>query len=120
MDNVPSELLKGGDEAVTKALTALCQKVWKEKKWPREWTQSLVIPIPKKGNLRQCQNYRTTSLISHSSKAMLRVILNRLKPKGAELLAEEQASFRAGRSTVEQIFCCRVLAEKYLQHQRVS
>ena len=119
MDNVPSEMLKCGGEAVTKALIALCQKVWKEK-WPWEMTQSLVIPIPKKGNLRQCQNYRTTSLISHSSKAMLRVILNRLKPKGEELLAEEQASFRAGRSTVEQIFCCRVLAEKYLQHQRVS
>ena len=50
-DNVPSELLKSGDEAVTKALTALCQKVWKEKKWPREWTQSLVIPLSKKGNL---------------------------------------------------------------------
>ena len=118
VDNVPTELLKCGGEPTAKALTALCQKIWEEKRWPREWTQSLIIPLPKKGNLRQCQNYRTISLISHPSKVMLRVILNRLKSKAEELLAEEQAGFRAGRSTVEQIFNCRVLIEKHLQHQR--
>ena len=79
------------------------KKIWKQKKWPKEWTKSLVIPLPKKGNLKQCQNYRTISLISHPSKVMLRVILNRLKSKAEELLSEEQAGFRAGRSTVEQI-----------------
>ena len=77
-----------------------------------------MIPLPKKGNLKQCQNYRTISLISHPSKVMLRVILNRLKSKAEELLSEEQAGFRAGRSTVEQIFNCRVLIEKHLQHQK--
>ena len=73
-----------------------------DKEWPKEWTQSLVIPLPKEGNLKQCQNYSTISLISHPSKIMLRVILNRLKDKAEELLAEEQADFRPG--TVEQIF----------------
>ena len=58
---------------------------------------------PKKGNLQLCQNYRTISLISHSSKVMLKVILNRLKPQAEEIIAEEQAGFRAGRSTTEQI-----------------
>ena len=77
-----------------------------------------MIPLPKKGNLRQCQNYRTISLISHPSKVLLRIILNRLKSKAEELLSEEQAGFRAGRSTVEQIFNCRVLIEKHLQHQK--
>ena len=120
VDNVPSELLKCGGEAVRKALIALCQKIWKEKKWPREWTQSLVIPLSKKGNLRQCQYYRTISLISPPGRVTLRVILNPLKAKDEELLAEEQAGCRAGRSTVEQIFSCRVLIEKRLQHQRVS
>ena len=118
VDNIPSELLKSGGEETVKALTALCQKIWEEKKWPKEWTQSLVIPLPKKGNLRQCQNYRTISLISHPSKVLLRIILNRLKSKAEELLSEEQAGFRAGRSTVEQIFNCRVLIEKHLQHQK--
>ena len=88
------------------------------KRWPKERTQSLVIPLPKKGNLRKCQNYRTISLISHASKIMLRIILNRLKSKAEELLSEEQAGFRAGRSTVEQIFNCRVLIENHLQHQQ--
>jgi len=73
-----------------------------------------VIPLPKKGNLRKCQNYRTISLISHPSKVLLKVILRRLKSKAAEFLAEEQA----GRSTTEQIFNCRVIIEKHLQHQR--
>ena len=88
--------------------------------WPTPWTQSLIINItlPKKGNLQLCQKYRTASLISHSSKVMLKVILNRLKPQAEEIIAEEQAGFRAGRSTTEQIFDLRILCEKYLQHQQ--
>ena len=64
------------------------------------WTQSLIITLSKKGNLQLCQNYRTISLISYSSKVMLKVILNRLKPQAEEIIiiAEEQAGFRAGRS----------------------
>ena len=72
----------------------------------------------KKGNLQLCQNYKTISLISHPSKVMLKVILNRLKPQAEEIIAEEQAGFRAGRSTTEQIFNLRVLCEKYSQHQQ--
>ncbi|PIK45030.1 hypothetical protein BSL78_18122 [Apostichopus japonicus] len=117
VDNIPAELLKSGGKELTKALTALCQKIWEEKEWPNEWMKSLVIPLPKKGNLRRCQNYRTISLISHPSKIMLRVILNRLNSKAEDLLSEEQAGFRAGRSNTEQIFNCRVLTEKHLKHQ---
>ena len=65
-----------------------------------------------------CQNYRTISLISHPSKVMLKNILNRLQPQAEEIIAEEQAGFRAGRSTTEQIFSLRILCEKYLQHQQ--
>ena len=118
VDNTPSELLKNGGEATTTVLTATCQKIWETKGWPKEWTQSLIIPLPKKGNLKQCQNYRTISLISHPSKIMLQIILNRLKTKAEELLAEEQAGFRPDRSSVEQIFYGQVIIEKHLQHQR--
>ena len=82
------------------------------------WTQSLVITLPKKGNLQQCQNYRPISLISHPSKIMLKVILNRLKPQAEKIIAEVQAGFRAGMSITEQIFNLRILCEKYLQHQQ--
>ena len=99
-------------------LTEICNRIWKTEEWPTPWTQSLIITLPKKGNLQLCQNYRTISLISHSSKVMLKVILNRLKPQAEEIIAEEQAGFRAGRSTTEQIFNLRILCEKYLQHQQ--
>ena len=79
-------------------LTEICNRIWRTGEWPTPWTQSLIITLPKKGNLQLCQNYRTISLISHSSKVMLKVILNRLKPQAEEIIAEEQAGFRAGRS----------------------
>ena len=97
-------------------LTAICNKIWKTGEWPTTWTQSLVITLPKKGNLQLCQNYRTISLISHPSKVMLKIILNKLQLQAEEIIAEEQAGFRAGRSTTEQIFNLRILCEKYLQH----
>ncbi|GFR89399.1 RNA-directed DNA polymerase from mobile element jockey [Elysia marginata] len=86
--------------------------------WPKPWTQSLVITLPKTGNLKLCQNYRTISLISHPSKVMLKVFLNRLKPQAEKTIAEDQAGFRPGRSTVERICNIRILMEKYLQHQQ--
>ena len=99
-------------------LTTICNKIWKTGELPTTWTQSLVITLPKKGNLQLCQNYRTISLISHPSKVMLKIILNRLQPQAEEIIAEEQADFRAGRSTTGQIFNLRILCEKYLQHQQ--
>ena len=68
--------------------------------------------------MKQWENYRTISLISHPNKIMLRIVLSRLKAKAEELLAEEQAGFRLGRSTEVQIFNSPVIIEKYLQHQR--
>ena len=118
VDNIPAELVQAGGETMIDVLTEICNRIWRTGEWPTPWTQSLIITLPKKGNLQLCQNYRTISLISHSSKVMLKVILNRLKPQAEEIIAEEQAGFRAGRSTTEQIFNLRILCEKYLQHQQ--
>ena len=87
----------------------ICNKIWQTGEWPAPWTQSLVITLPKKGNLQQCQNYRAISLISHPSKVVLKIILNRLKPQAEKVIAEEQAGFRASRSTTEHIFNLRIL-----------
>ena len=73
VDNISSELLENGAEATTTVLTAICKKIWEENEWPKKWTQTLVIPLPKKGNLKQCQSHRTISLISHPSKIVLQV-----------------------------------------------
>ena len=117
VDNIPAELVQAGGEDVITALTTICNRIWHTGEWPTPWTQSLVIILPKKGNLQQCQNYKTISLFRHPSKVMVKIILNRLKPQ-AEIIAEEQAGFRAGRSTTEQIFNLCILCEKYLQHQQ--
>ena len=97
-DNIPSELLKHGGESIIKIFQTICQQIWKTKKWPDQWTKSLIIPIPKKADSRKCSNYLTLNLISHSSKILLRIILNRLNPQAETILAEEQAGFRKSRS----------------------
>ena len=99
VNNIPAELVQAGGEDVFTALTTIYNKIWQTGEWPTPWTQSLVITLPKKGNLQQCQNYRTISRISHPSKVMLKIILNRLKPHAKKIIAEEQVGFRAGRST---------------------
>ena len=96
VDNIPAELDQAGGEDVITTLMAICNKIWQTGEWPTPWTQSLVITLPKEGNLQQCQNYRTISLISHPSKVMLKIILNRLKPLAEKIIAVEQAGFRAG------------------------
>ena len=118
MDNIPGELVQAGGEAMISALTTICNKIWQIGEWSTPWTQLLVIMLPKKGNIQLCQNYRTISLISHPSKVMLKIVLKRLKPQAEKIIAEEQAGFRARRSTTEQIFNIRILCERYLQHQQ--
>ena len=118
VDNIPGELIQAGGEFMSTALLHICNKIWKNKKWPENWTKSLVITLPKKGDLKLCNNYRTLSLISHPSKILLRVILNRLKQQANAIISEEQAGFMSGRSTAEQIFNLRSIIEKYQDHQQ--
>ena len=68
VDNIPAELVQAGGEDVITAFTTICNKIWQTGEWPTPWTQSSVITLLKKGNLQQCQNYRTIILISHPSK----------------------------------------------------
>ena len=84
VDNIPAELVPGGGEDIITTLTTICNKIGQTGEWPILWTQSLVLTLPKKGNLLQCQKSRTISLISHPSKIMLKIILNRLKPQAED------------------------------------
>ena len=104
VDNIPAELVHAGGEDVITAVTTICNEIRQTGEWPTRWTQSLVITLPEKGNLQQCQTYQMISLISHPSKVMLKIIRNRLKSQAEKVITEEQAGFRAGRSTTEQIF----------------
>ena len=94
IDNVPSELLKGGGDASHDIITKLCQKVWSTNQWPYVWSTYLIIPIPKKGDLNKFSNYITIILICHTIKIILRIILIILIPKAEDIISEEQAGFR--------------------------
>ena len=117
VDNIPAELRQQEREAMVNTILIICNKIWRTGEWPTPWTKSLLITLPKKGNLQLCQNCRTISLISHPGKVMLKIILNSLKPEAEKIIAEEEAGFRPGCSTREQIFNLRILCERYLQHQ---
>ena len=100
-------------------LLDICNKIWETGIWQSDLTKSMIISLHKKGSQQKCENYSIISLISHSSEIMLKIILNRLKHYTEELIFEEQAGFRTGRSTSEQIFNLRVISEKYSQHSKL-
>ena len=111
-DGITAEMLQAGGEQLTREIHKLCNKAWQEGTIPKEWGKSILVPIPKKGDLSECSNYRTISLISHTGKVLLIVLLNRLKQQLEPHLSEEQAGFRKDRSTIHQILALRLIAEK--------
>ena len=78
-DGVPAELLKILKDVAVKVLHATCQQIWKTEQWLQDWKRSVFIPIPKKGNAKECSNYHTVALISHASKVMLETLQARLQ-----------------------------------------
>ena len=90
------------DDAV-KVLHSICQEIWKTQQWPQDWKRSVFIPIPKKGNAKECSNHCTIALISHASKVMLKILQAKLQQYVNCELADVQAGFRKGRGTRDQI-----------------
>ena len=93
-------------------------KIWKTQQWPQDWKRSVFIPIPKKGNAKECSNCRTTALISHASKVMLKILLARLQQYMNCEIPDVQASFRKGRGTRDQIANIRQIIEKAREFQK--
>ena len=77
-DGLPVELFQILKDAA-KVLHSICQQIWKIQQWPQDWKRSVFIPIPKKGNAKECSNYSTISLISHTSKVVLKILQARLQ-----------------------------------------
>ena len=77
-DRIPAEPLKILKDDAVKVLQSICQQIWKAQQWPWDWKRSVFIPIPKKGNPKECSNYHTIALISHASKVMLKILQARL------------------------------------------
>ena len=105
----PFQILK--DDAV-KVLHSICQQIWKTQQWPQDWKRSVFIPTPKKDNVKECSNYRTIALISHTSKVMLKILQARLQQYVNCELPDGQAGFRKGRRSREQIASIHCIIEK--------
>ena len=102
-DGIPVELLQIWKDDAVKVLHSICQQIWKTQQWPQDWKRSLFIPIPKKGNAKECSNYCTMALISHASKVMLKILQARPQQRMNRELPDVQGGFRKGRGTRDQI-----------------
>ena len=102
-DGIPAELFQILKDDAVKVLHSICQQIWKTQQWPQDWQRSVFIPIPKKGNAKECSNYCTIALISHASKVMLKILQARLQQYVNHELPDVQAGFRKDRGTRDQI-----------------
>ena len=102
-DGIPVELFHILKDDAVKVLHSICQHIWKTQQWPQDWKRSVFIPIPKKGNAKECSNCCTIALISHVSKVILKVLQARLQQYVNRELPDVQAGFRKDRGTRDQI-----------------
>ena len=115
-DDIPVELIENGGELRIKWMHQICVTIWKTGQWSEDWTNSLFIPLPIKGGIKQCSNYRTIALVSHASKIILRIILEKIRLKTKKRIAIQQARFRCVRSTRDSVTNLRILLEKTCKH----
>ena len=111
-DGIPIELFHILEDDAVRVLHSVWQQIWKTQQWPQDWKRSVFIPIPKKGNAKECSNYHTVAHISHASKLMLKILQARLQQYVNHELPDVQAGFRKGRGTRDQIANIHWLIEK--------
>ena len=117
-DGIPAELFQILKDDAVKTLHSICQQIWKTDQWPQDWKRSVFISIPREGNDKECSNYYTIALISHSSKVMLKIIQARLQEYMNCELQDVQAHFRKGRGTRDQIANTWWIIEKAREFQK--
>ena len=102
-DRISAELFQILKDDAVKELHSIWQQIWKTQQWPQDWRRSVFILIPKKGNAKECSNYHTIALISHSSKIMLKILQARLQQCENSELPDVEAGFRKCRGTIDQL-----------------
>ena len=119
-DGIPVELFQILKDDAVEVLHSICRQISKTQQWPQDWKRSVFIPIPKKGNAKECSNYRTIALISHTSKVMLKILQARLQQYVNRELPDVQAGFRKGRGTRDQIANIRWIWKKQESSRKTS
>ena len=117
-DGIPIELFQILKDDAVKVLYSVYQQIWKTQQWPQDWKRSVFIPIPKKGNAKECKNYYTISLISHTSKVMLKILQARLQQYMNRGLPDVQSGFRKGRGIRDQTANIHWITEKAREFQK--
>ena len=117
-DGIPVELFQILKDDAVKVLHSICQQIWKTQQWPQDWKRSVFIPIPKKGNAKECSNYSTIALISHTSKVMLKILQARPQYYMNYEILDVQAGFRKCRGTRDQIANILWIMEKAREFQK--
>ena len=117
-DGIPVELFQVLKDDAVKMLHSICQQIWKTQQWPQDWKRSIFLPITKKGNAKECSNYRTIALISHASKVMLKILQDRLQQYVNHKLPDVQAGFRKGKGTRDQIANIYWIIEKAREFEK--
>ena len=116
-DGIPVELFQILKDDAVEVLHSICQQIWKTQQWPQDWKRSVFIPIPKKGNAKECSNYRTVALTSHTRKLMHKILQARLQQYVNCELPDVRAGFRKGRGTRDQISNIHWIIEKASEYQ---
>ena len=117
-DGIPVDLFQILKGDPLKVLYSICQQIWKTQQWPQDWKRSVFIPIPKKGNAKECSNYCTITLISHASKVILKILQARLQQYVNREIPDVQAGFRKGRGTRAQIANIHWIIKKAREFQK--
>ena len=111
IDQIPAELIKAGGRTICCAIHKLIISIWKKEELPEEWKESIVVPIYKKGDKTDCNNYRGISLLPTTYNILSNILLSRLIPYAEEVIGD-RCGFQHNRSTTDHIFCIRQILEK--------
>ena len=117
-DRIPVELFQILKDDPVKVMHSIFQQIWKTQQWPQDCKRSIFIPVPKKGNAKDCSNYRIIALILHASKVMLKILQARLQQYMNRELLDIQVGFRKGRETRDQIANICWIIEKVREFQK--
>ena len=117
-DGIPAELFQIWKDDAVKVLHSICQQIWKTHQWPQDWKRPVFIPIPKKDNAKECSNYHTVALISHTSRVMFKILQARFQQCMNRELPDVQAGFRKGRGTRDQIANIHWIVKKAREYQK--
>ena len=117
-DSIPIEIFQILKDDAVKVLHSICQETWKTWQQPQDWKRSVFIPIPKKGNAKECLKYCTIALISHASKVMLKILQARVQQYVNRELPDVQDGFRKGIGTKDQIASIFWIIEKAREFQK--